>query len=396
MPMHVLIIAGHAPSLVHFRAPFMNALMEAGHQVTALAPPEGESALDTERGMAALGVPLLRYPLDRGGLNPARDLGTLLALRRRFLDLGPDLALAYTIKPVIYASLAARLAGGPRMASMITGLGYGFGALPGHPRSPGRVLLTGLVTGLCRLALKRNSVVIFQNPDDLELFQRLGIVSPEQNTALVAGSGVDLIRFAPAPPVMAHPQTGGPVFLCVARLLWAKGVGVYAEACRMLKRRYPEAVCRLVGPCDAVPDAVPPETIRRWKADGVLEILDPVDDVRPLLAEASVFVLPSYREGTPRSSLEAMAMGRPVITTDVPGCRQTVEDGLTGLLAPPFEPGALMRAMERFILEPELIDQMGRAARRLAEERFDARQVARDMLAALPLGQGDPVFGEGL
>ncbi|MDP2846710.1 MAG: glycosyltransferase family 4 protein [Humidesulfovibrio sp.] len=389
--MRIVVIAGHAPSLVNFRGPLLSALVARGHSVTALAPPEPGGA-PTEAALRALGVELLRYPLDRGGLNPLRDLNTLRSLRNLFLTLKPDLVLPYTIKPVIYANLAARWAKTPLAASLITGLGYGFGGLPdgadalqGHPQTISRRCLTELVVRLYSKALETNRAVIFQNPDDRDLFKRLDILSPATRVAVVGGSGVDLDHFAPAPPVLAHPDTGAPVFTCVARLLWAKGVGVFVEACRMLKRRHPHVVCRLVGPTDNVPDAVPADMLRRWREDRVVEILDAVDDVRPILAATSVFVLPSYREGAPRSSLEAMSMARPVVTTDVPGCRQTVEDGVTGFLVPPFEPGALMRAMERYVLEPELIAQQGMASRRLAEERFDVRRVVADMLAILPL-----------
>ncbi|MHC1751091.1 glycosyltransferase family 4 protein [Humidesulfovibrio sp.] len=389
--MHIVVIAGHAPSLVNFRGPLLAALKQRGHQLTALAPPEPGGGAGTEAALRALGVPLLRYPLDRGGMNPLRDLQTLKALREQFLALKPDLVLPYTIKPVIYGSLAARWAKVPRVASLITGLGYGFGGLAGdadgqlsHPQTVSRRCLTELVTRLYAKALEQNRAVIFQNTDDRDLFLRLNILSPGQRVPVVGGSGVDLSHFSPAPPVAAQAQ-GAPVFTCVARLLWAKGVGVFVEACRMLKRNHPQAVCRLIGPADNVPDAVDPDMLRRWREDRVVELLDPVDDIRPVLAATSVFVLPSYREGAPRSSLEAMAMARPVVTTDVPGCRQTVEDGVTGFLVPPFEPGALMRAMERYVLDPALIAQQGAASRRLAEERFDVRRVTADMLAALPL-----------
>jgi len=396
--MRIVVVAGHAPSLVHFRAPLLAALVGRGHEVVALAPPEADNGADngadTAAALRGLGVRLLRYPLDRGGVNPVRDASTLWALRRIFLDLKPELVLPYTIKPVIYASLAARWAGVPRVASLITGLGYAFGGLenqlPGGAGALPRRCLTNFVVRLYAKALERNQTVIFQNPDDRDLFQRLGILSSGQRVAVVGGSGVDLEHFAPAPAVPAHPETGAPVFLCMARLLWAKGVGVYVEACRMLKRRHPQVVCRLLGPTDDVPDAVPEEMLRRWREDRVVELIGTVDDVRPHLAAASVFVLPSYREGAPRSSLEAMSMARPIITTDVPGCRQTVEDGVTGFLTPPFEPGGLMRAMERFVLQPELIGPMGQASRRLAEERFDARTVVADMLAALPLPENAP------
>jgi glycosyltransferase involved in cell wall biosynthesis len=396
--MRIVVVAGHAPSLVNFRAPLLAALVARGHRVSALAPAEPGGGAKTEAALRALGVDIARYPLDRGGVNPARDAATIVALRKKFLAMKPDLVLPYTIKPVIYASLAARWAQVPHVASLITGLGYAFSGLdqglgdglPGRPRTLSRRCLTELVVRLYAKALERNQAVIFQNPDDRDLFERLRILSPGQRAAVVGGSGVDLAHFAPAPPVTAHAETGAPVFLCVARLLWAKGVGVFVEACRMLKRRHPHVVCRLLGPTDDVPDAVPAEMLRRWREDRVVEIIDAVDDVRPHLAAASVFVLPSYREGAPRSSLEAMAMARPVITTDVPGCRQTVEDGVTGYLVPPFEPGELSRAMERFVLEPERIGPMGQAARRLAEERFDARKVVADMLAVLPLPENAP------
>ncbi|MDP3426359.1 MAG: glycosyltransferase family 4 protein [Humidesulfovibrio sp.] len=425
--MRIVIVAGYAPSLVNFRAPLLRALVARGHKVMALAPPDekgGAGAPGVEAALRAMGVELTRFPMQRGGLNPCQDLRTLLALRREFLLLQPDLVLAYTIKPVIYGSLAARWAGAkwaaqgasplakaatpatpaspatpaisskPMMAALITGLGYAFGGIEADacscaPGWSGRRVLSELVLRLYRKALQNNRVVIFQNPDDRDLFARLKLTGPGQRVAVVAGSGVDLDHFAQAPPVLsgsfADAHTGSPIFLCVARLLWAKGVGVYVEACRLLKQRYPQAICRLLGPLDRVPDAVSEDVVRCWREDRVVEILDPVDDVRPHLAAASVFVLPSFREGTPRSVLEAMAMGRPVVTTDVPGCRQTVEQGVTGLLVPPFEPGALMRAMARFIEEPELIAQMGAAGRRLAEEKFDADLVVRDMLAALGL-----------
>jgi len=414
--MRIVIVAGYAPSLVNFRAPLLRALVARGHKVMALAPPDEKGradAPDIEAALRAMGVELFRFPMQRGGVNPLQDLRTLLALRREFLLLQPDLVLSYTIKPVIYGSLAARWAAArwadakwaahekkspatpvapakPLVASLITGLGYAFAGLDpdadgGGQQGTGRRVLTELVLRLYRKALENNRVVIFQNPDDRDLFARLKLTGLGQRVAVVAGSGVDLEHFAPAPPVLANPKTGAPIFLCVARLLWAKGAGVYVEACRLLKQRYPQAICRLLGPLDRVPDAVSEETVRCWREDRVVEILDPVDDVRPHLAAASVFVLPSFREGTPRSVLEAMAMGRPVVTTDVPGCRQTVEEGVTGYLVPPFEPGALMRAMARFIEEPELIPQMGAAGRRLAEEKFDADLVVRDMLAALGL-----------
>lgn len=391
--MRIALVAGYAPSLLNFRRPLMEALLARGHEVVALAPPcppgEASAASAVEAGLRALGVRLVSYPLDRGGMNPARDLRTLLALKGLLRELRPELCLSYTIKPVVYASLAAHMAGVPRRAALVTGLGYAFGALGGDAQGAplARRVLSGLALRLYRAGLARCHSVVFQNPDDRALFESLALLPAAARTAVVGGSGVDLRHFSPAPlPAPSQP----PVFLCLARLLWAKGVGVYVDACRMLKKRHPQVVCRLVGGEDAVPDAVPQEAIRHWREEGLVELPGHVDDVRPELAAASVFVLPSFREGLPRACLEAMAMGRPVVTSDAPGCRQTVEDGVTGFLVPPFEPGALMRAMERFVLAPGLAAQMGPAARRLAEERFDCRRVAEDTMAALPL---DPAQG---
>jgi glycosyltransferase involved in cell wall biosynthesis len=394
--MRIAIVAGYAPSLINFRAPLLSALRQRGHEVVAFAPPEmaGGFEPNTRNALRDMGIELISYPMQRGGVNPRADAQTLLALRGEFRRLRPELVLPYTIKPVIYGSLAAKWAGNIPVASLITGLGYAFGdCLPGNEDgqglSTGRRLLMEVVVRLYRKALSNNAVVFFQNPDDRDVFAKLAVTGPTQRTVVLNGSGVDLAHFAPAPPVTAHELTGAPIFLCTARLLWSKGIGVYVEACRLLKRHHPQAVCRLLGPLDPGPDGVPEELVRRWREERVVEVLDPVADVRPHLAGASVFVLPThYREGTPRSILEAMSMARPVITTDMPGCRQTVEEGVTGYLVPPFEPGALMRAMSRFVEDPSLIGPMGQSARRLAEEKYDAHEVALTMLRALGLADG--------
>ncbi len=276
------------------------------------------------------------------------------------------MAFGYAIKPVIYGSLAARIAGVPRRFAMIEGLGYAFTPPDGREHLKRRAL-RGMVSILYATALRSPSRVFFLNGDDIDEFTRSHLVSPKK-ASLLGGIGVELEKWPPAPPV-TRPVT----FLLAARLLREKGIVEYATAARLVRSRHPEARFILLGGLDSNPGALSREEVESWSDD--VEWPGHVPDVRPWLARASVFVLPSYyREGVPRSTQEAMSMARPVITTDAPGCRETVVDGVNGFLVPPRDPQALAEAMERFILHPELIERMGQASRRLAEERFDVRR----------------------
>lgn len=283
------------------------------------------------------------------------------------------MVLAYTIKPVVYGMLAAALAGVPQRYALITGLGYAF--IGGGGR---RALLGSIAKGLYAVALRQASKVIFQNPDDRDLFRRTRLVPRMARVHIVNGSGIDTRRFTPAPL-----PAGQVVFLMIARLLGDKGVREYAEAARELKKRYPNFVARLVGWIDSNPDAIAQAELDGWIADGSVEFLGKLSDVRPAIADCSVYVLPSYREGTPRTVLEAMAMGRAVITTDAPGCRETVIDGDNGFLVEVRSVKALARAMEKVILEPALAAQMGQRSRLLAERKYDVRKVNDDLLEAM-------------
>ena len=304
-----------------------------------------------------------------------RDVRTVRALTALYREIQPDVVLTYTIKPVIYGSLAARLAGVPRVCSMITGLGYSFGTTTWRQRA-----LNPIVRSLFRLALARNEIVFFQNPDDLRQFVESGLANDHQ-AVLVNGSGIDLAHFSVAP----LPE-GAPVFLLSARLIWEKGVGEYVEAARTLKAEYPAARFRLLGPLDPNPAAVSRAQLDAWRAEGVIEYLGFADDVRPAIAAASVFVLPSsYREGTPRSVLEALAMGRAVITTDAPGCRETVKRGENGFLVPTKDSRALADAMETFLRDPGLVRRMGARSRAIAEEKYDVHLVNQVMMRAMRL-----------
>ena len=314
--------------------------------------------------------------LERTGLNPLKDLRSFILIKANLRELKPDVVLAYTIKPVIYGSLAARSAGVPHIFSMITGLGYSF--MAGGIKQK---LVNKIVSKLYRVGLAGNEKVFFQNPDDLRLFCNQKLLDESGKAILINGSGVDIDYFSEALPCGTEP-----VFLLIGRLLKDKGISEFIEAARMLKRKYPRVLFRIVGPFDSNPAAFKPAEISTWQKEGIVEYLGEVADVRPVISSCSVYVLPSYREGMPRTVLEAMAMGRPIVTTDAPGCRETVEAGQNGFLVPVKDAGALANAMERFILEPDLIQKMGKRGREIAEEKYDVRKVNAVIMKAMGLG----------
>lgn len=367
------IISNQAFSLVNFRGYLIRELVAAGVEVYALAPDYDDRFRGEVRSLGAVPVD---FSLARTGMNPLRDGLDLLRLTNLLRRIRPDATLGYFIKPVIYGTIAAWLAGVPRRYALIEGLGYVF-TESGAKESWRRVVLCWIVSALYRAALKRAERVFFLNDDDISEFVEKGIVDQDK-TVKLGGIGVDLDEWRPLPPSM-QPLT----FLLAARLLREKGIVEYAEAARRVKRRYPNVRFVLLGGLDPNPGGLTQSEVEGWVREGLLEWPGHVD-VKPWLAQTSVYVLPSYyREGVPRSTQEAMAMGRPVITTDAPGCRETVEHGRNGFLVPVRDPRALAEAMLRFIEQPELIESMGRESRRMAEERFDVYKVNAVMLQAM-------------
>lgn len=366
--MKFLVVAGFAESLVGFRGPLIAALQKRDLQVHVAAP-ELTPGCAIRLQLEAQGLVVHCISMQRVGTNPFADLRALLSLFLLMRKIKPLWVLGYTVKPVIYGSLAAWLAGVSSRFALITGLGYAFQGDGQRGR------LQQLVQRLYALALGKVHKVFFQNPDDEALFRKRGILSAGTPSYVVNGSGVDVANFNVAPlPV-------GPVrFVLIARLLGDKGVREYARAARRIRDRNPEVEFALVGWIDSNPDAIEKCELDAWIAEGTLSYLGRLSDVRPAIAESSVYVLPSYREGTPRTVLEAMAMGRPVITTDAPGCRETVVDGDNGFLVPVKSVDALEQAMLKFIENPELVLQMGRRARQVAEEKYDVRKVNAVML----------------
>jgi glycosyltransferase involved in cell wall biosynthesis len=371
----VFILASLGSSLVNFRGPLISALVARGHQLHAAAPELTEDTATAE-WLLGKGVTCHDVPISRAGLNPFADLRALLALTLLMRRVSPDAFIGYTIKPVIWGTLAAWMAGVPQKFALITGLGYAFtGKVQGK-----RALIQRAVRWLYAQALRRASLVFFQNPDDEAEFMRLNLIPAGLPTHVVTGSGVDTNAFLSAPI-----PTGPTKFLLIARLLGDKGIREYAAAAEKLSALNPEVEFHLVGGHDLNPDAIRPDEIRAWQEAGHIVWHGELEDVRPAITAAHVYVLPSYREGTPRTVLEAMAMGRPIITTDAPGCRETVIDGENGFLVPVRDVQALAQAMQRFLDEPTLVLSMGQRSREIAEDKYDVHKVNAVMLKAMGL-----------
>jgi len=350
----------------------LKAMVDAGHEVIALAP---EDDGEVRQQLRCLGVDYRPVFLNRTGLNPLQDLRSLVGLYRVFRELRPQLLLTYAIKPVIWGSLAARLAGVPLRFAMITGLGSG---LQGQGLT--RRLLSRLARGLYRISLLGCKGILFQNSDDCNYFKTWKLVPQSSHVTMINGSGVDLAHFAATPP------PPGPIrFLMVARMIRDKGLLDFIEAVRILRPNYPDVRFELLGPLDSNPTAVSRKELESWVQEGLVDYLGETRDVRPFLSAAQVFVLPSFGEGTPRSALEAMATGRAVITTYAPGCREVVLDGESGFLVPVHDPVALAEAMAKLIEDPSLMQVFGRAGRHLAESKYNVHAVNGVILEALGL-----------
>tara|TARA_B100001179_G_scaffold76837_1_gene54063 strand:- start:25 stop:1167 length:1143 start_codon:yes stop_codon:yes gene_type:complete len=377
--MKYLIIASYPASILKFRGALIKALQDKGFEIHVAAP-EFEVYPEECDSLIALGYTVHDIPMQRTGTNPLKDAKTLSALYLLMKKVKPDYVLGYTIKPVIYGSLAAKLARVPHIFALITGLGYAFSGAEekGYKKSN----LQKVMHQLYAAALLTTDKVFFQNPDDQALFRKMGILKPSTPSTVVNGSGVNVSEYSVAPLPTENGESV-PRFLLIARLLGAKGVREYAQAAAIIKSRHPNVRFDLVGWVDDNPDAIEQRELDTWIEDGLVNFLGKLNDVKPAIADSSVYVLPSYREGTPRTVLEAMAMGRAVITTDAPGCRETVVDGHNGYLVPVKDVNALAAAMERFITDPQLIASMGSAARQVAMDKFDVNTVNQRMLTEM-------------
>lgn len=368
--MHVLMTVNAAWNIWNFRRPIVEALIAEGHSVTVLAPRD-----DSVTKLETLGCRFLPLEMSVKGLNPFEDLRLMRRLRQAFRREQPDAILGYTIKNNLFGALAARPLRIPFIPN-VTGLGTAF-------MSDG--FLQGIATRLYRHAFRDLAIVFFQNEDDRDLFESCQLITAQQAHVL-PGSGIDLTSF----PASAYPtNTDSPVFLMVARLLRDKGVFEYVAAARQLKSSHPKARFLLLGDVDvANRTAIDAATVKSWESDGTIEYLGTTDDVRPYIAAADCVVLPSYREGAPRTLIEAAAMARPLIATDVPGCRAVVDHGTNGYLCEVRSGDDLAKAFRNFLqLSHAERAEMGRAGRAKMETEFDQAivvQAYRDALSRIP------------
>lgn len=375
MALRIAVIASYAPSLLNFRGELLKSMVQRGHTVYAFAPADSPGIAEARNSLSEIGVGLVTYTLSRRGLTPWRDCLTILELTRLLRENSIDCVLSYTAKPVVYGSIAARRAGVPGIFSIITGLGFAFSTDTLLARLVRRVNIY-----LYKISIKHNRRVFFQNPDDWQLFIDYNILTSKDKGVLVNGSGVDLDRFAP------EPLPKNLTFLLIGRLIAEKGIREYVEAARHVKRRYPNVRFLLVGGFETGAHQITRAEVERWVDEGTVEYLGTLSDVRVALKECTVFVLPTYyREGQPRTILEAMAVGRPIITTDNPGSRETVENGVNGFLVPPKDVVSLVEAMMTFVEKPEIAESMGKASRRIAEHKYDVHKINHQMLQVMGL-----------
>ena len=364
--MHVALVMNTASGVKTRRSDLIKYLRADGHVITIVCDRDSASS-DLRR----MGVEVVHWRVSRKGIAPCAELASIVGLCNILYRIRSDIILCFTPKAILYGSIAGRIIPKGHVFSVFAGLGYLFSEEHRLLR-----VIAPLVGRLYRAALKNNRVVFFQNGDDLRDFTASNIV-PSYRARRLNGSGVDTTRFVPGP--LRHPRSE-TIFLMVARLIASKGVLEYIRAAKMLMHEGHSIRANLLGPFDDHPRAISRATIEEAHDQGIINYLGTTDDVRPHLEDADVFVLPSYyREGTPRSTLEAMAMAKPVITTDSPGCRETVIHGVNGLLIPPRDTRKLADAMTELVGDVARIGAMGRMSRQLAVEKYDVQKVNRKM-----------------
>lgn len=371
--MKILLIGNQSSTIILFRKKLIEQLVSRGVQVHVLV-------MDNDRGnfqqISTFGAIPEQYKFSRSGMNPVSDLVNTIALSKKIRHINPDVVFCFFPKPVIFGTLAAKFAGVKNVYNLLEGLGFCYTA---HLKKDSfkKQVLRATQTFLYKLTLPRAKKVLFLNRDDyqdLVLENNIKISESE----VIGGIGVDLKDYS-----YNKPDTTIIHFGMVSRLLVEKGVREFVQAAKIVKSKFPDVKFSIAGAIDDNPGGITREQLNVWKQEGHVEFLGQISDVKSYLSELSVFVLPSYREGIPRSTQEAMSIGRAIITTDVPGCRETIIHGLNGLMVPPWNVEALASAMISLIADPDQIVSMGMESRRMAEEKFDDNAATEKLINIL-------------
>ena len=366
----IIVLSSYTPSLFWYRIDMMKCFIDRGYDVYAVADqPESEWSVK----FSDLGIKYKQIFIQRNGMNPFKDMRTIKCIVDLYREIKPHKVFTYQAKSTIYGGIAARIIGGLDVYPMIGGVGSIYLSNTLKAR-----LIRTIVNFEYRIALRKSATVFFQNNDDLATFRDNKIIK-NQKVCMISGSGVNTQLFYP----MEFPNEIS--FLFTARLIKDKGIYEYLQACKMLKQDYCNVKCSIVGPYDTNPTAVTAEELKPYIDNSIIQYFGNQEDVRPFIQQSSVFVLPSYREGTPKAVLEAMSCGRAVITTDSPGCKETVVDGVNGYLVPVKDADAIYKKMKYFVENPDLVETMGKESRNIVEKKFDVRIVNSVICEAMGL-----------
>lgn len=367
--MKIMVLSSYAPTLFFFREDMMIAMIKKGHEVIAAAP---ESEEDWKDEFKEINVKYVSIKgIERNSTNPIKDIIGFFSILKAIKKEKPDKIFAYQAKTIIYGCIAAKFVGIKEIYALMGGLGSVL-------RNKRYSIASKIMKIEYKVAFKYCNKVFFQNSDDYKEMLGVGLIK-DNKTVLINGSGVNMIKFA------AKPMPKNPVFLFVGRIIRDKGVIEYIEAAEIVKLKYPRVKIQIVGYFDTNPTAIKKEEIQPYIDNGIIEYLGSASDVRPFLEKCFVFVLPSYHEGTPKSVLEAMATGRPIITTDAPGCRETVIDGINGFLVPVKNSEVLAEKMIWMIEHREEAEKMGQESLKICREKFDVNKVNEIILRTMKL-----------
>jgi glycosyltransferase involved in cell wall biosynthesis len=379
--MKFVLISNNLTTVQKFRTDLLLEIAKKGYEIYVLAP-DFDLFLAEKEYLETQGFILKEIRLQRAGTNPIADLKTVCDIYQHLVHIKPNVVLSYTIKPLIYGTISAYLAGVSKRFTLVSGLGFAF-----QEHVNNASVVKKIINTLYKFALKRSTKVFFQNADDLNLLKYMGILSEKTPSLIVNGSGVNTDYFYQAPLNMDanDVMTYKISFLMVARLLKDKGVYEYFAAAKIVKRAFPDVEFNLVGWIDENPAAISKLELDEMISSNIINYKGKLSDVRPAIADSNIFVLPSYREGVPRSVLEAMSMGRAILTTNAPGCKETVVDGQNGFLVDVQSVDDLVKKMYHFINHKNLVGIMGDNSRQLVLDKYDVDKVNQHMICEMQL-----------